>query len=252
MKIIPLSEGAFTVDKSKKFVPFNTGTDDLRQRSEGSLLVEVQPFAIITVKDVLLLDTGLGFEENGELALHRHLIDAGIQPSSVTKILISHLHKDHSGGISKKNKTNNLYELSFPNASYHMQKKELQYAFEKGFPSYVTEELEILKTSPNVILSDGDGVLDGYIRYEMTGAHCPYHQVFWIEENNEKVFFGGDVAPQLLQMKSRFIAKYDYDGKKCMELRRQWWQQGEKEKWTFLFYHDIRTPIAIPVPAEQI
>jgi hypothetical protein len=44
-------------------------------------------------------------------------------------------------------------------------------------------------------------------------------------------------------MKSRFIAKYDFDGKKCMELRQQWWQQGQDEKWTFLFYHDIKTPV---------
>jgi len=28
-----------------------------------------------------------------------------------------------------------------------------------------------------------------------------------------------------------------------MELRQQWWQQGEAENWTFLFYHDINTPI---------
>jgi glyoxylase-like metal-dependent hydrolase (beta-lactamase superfamily II) len=190
-----------------------------------------------------LLDTGLGFEENGMLQLHNNLITAGIQPSSVTKILMSHLHKDHSGGISKKNSSNNLYEISFPNATYYLQKKELDFAFEKGFPSYITDELEILKTASNIILLDGDGMLDNYIRYEMTGAHCPYHQVFWIEENNSTIFFGGDVAPQLQQMKSRFIAKYDYDGKKCMELRKQWWQQGEKEKWTFLFYHDIKTPI---------
>jgi glyoxylase-like metal-dependent hydrolase (beta-lactamase superfamily II) len=243
MKIIPLSEGAFTVDRSKKFVPFNTTTDDLQQRAAGSLLVEVQPFVIVTSKDVLLLDTGLGFEENGILHLHQNLIAAGIQPTSVTKVLMSHLHKDHSGGISKKNASSNLYEISFPNATYYLQKKELDFAFEKGFPSYITDELEILKSAPNIILLDGDGILDNYIRYEMTGAHCPYHQVFWIEENNEKIFFGGDVAPQLQQMKSRFIAKYDYDGKKCMELRKQWWQQGEKEKWTFLFYHDIRTPI---------
>jgi hypothetical protein len=43
-------------------------------------------------------------------------------------------------------------------------------------------------------------------------------------------------------MKSRFIAKYDYDGKLCMELRQKWWQQGQEEHWTFLFYHDIKTP----------
>ena len=44
-------------------------------------------------------------------------------------------------------------------------------------------------------------------------------------------------------MKNKFIAKYDYDGKLCMELRQKWWQQGELEKWTFLFYHDIKTPV---------
>jgi hypothetical protein len=28
-----------------------------------------------------------------------------------------------------------------------------------------------------------------------------------------------------------------------MELRKEWWQEGEKEQWTFLFYHDIKTPV---------
>ena len=61
MKVIPLSEGSFTIDKTKLFVPFNTNTDDLQKRPIGSLLVEVQPFAVVTTEDVLLLDTGLGF-----------------------------------------------------------------------------------------------------------------------------------------------------------------------------------------------
>ena len=62
MRIIPLSEGAFTVDKTKEFIPFDHATDDLQERATGSLLVEIQPFLVITEKDVLLLDTGLGFE----------------------------------------------------------------------------------------------------------------------------------------------------------------------------------------------
>jgi len=44
-------------------------------------------------------------------------------------------------------------------------------------------------------------------------------------------------------MKSKFVAKYDYDGKKCMELRQQWWQDGISKHWQFLFYHDIKTPV---------
>jgi glyoxylase-like metal-dependent hydrolase (beta-lactamase superfamily II) len=245
MTIIPLSEGAFTVGKSKKFISFDTEKDDLQKTETGSLLVEVQPFAVITTEDILVLDTGLGFENNGVLQIHQNLINAGIEPSKVTKVLMSHLHKDHSGGISKINNSSGKRELAFPNAKFYIQKQELQFAFEKGFPSYITEELECLKNNQQVILLEGDGIINGYIKYELTGAHCPFHQVFWIVDSGEKVFFGGDVAPQLQQMKHRFIAKYDYDGKKCMELRKQWWQQGQQEKWSFLFYHDIKTPIFV-------
>lgn len=243
MKIIPLSEGSFTIDKTKLFVPFNKTEDDLQERPTGSLLVEVQPFVVITPDDVLLLDTGLGFETGDTLQLHHNLMQAGINPGEITKVLLSHLHKDHSGGAARKDAQSGNRLLSFPQAKYYLQRRELDYAFEKGFPSYLTDELECLKNNEQVVLLDGDGVLDGYIKYAVSGAHCPYHQVFWIVEGGEKIFFGADVAPQLQQMKSRFVAKYDSDGKQAMELRQKWWKQGEEEKWTFLFYHDIKTPV---------
>ena len=242
MRIIPLSEGSFTIDKTKLFVPFDEVAHNLQDRPVGSLLVEIQPFVIITSKDILLIDTGLGFEKNGTLQLHANLMDAGINPSEITKVLMSHLHKDHAGamGIEKDGLGS---RLSFMNATYYVQRTELAFAFEKGFPSFITDELECLRNSPQVVLLEGNGMIDDYITYEITGAHSPHHQVFWIKENDEIIFFGGDDVPQLQQMKHRFVAKYDFDGKKAMELRREWWERGEKEKWTFLFYHDIKTPV---------
>jgi glyoxylase-like metal-dependent hydrolase (beta-lactamase superfamily II) len=242
MKIIPLSEGSFTIDNSKLFIPFDQEKDQLQKRTTGSLLVEIQPFAVISDKDIILLDTGLGFQKENQLQIHFNLMASGIQPAQVTKVLISHLHKDHAGGICITDNLTGIKTPAFPNASYYIQKKEFEYALEKGFPSYITNEFGCLERSPKVIFLDGDGVIDGYIRYEMTGAHCPYHQVFWIEEGGETIFFGGDVAPQLQQMKNRYVAKYDFDGKKCMELRRQWWEEGRSRGWDFLFYHDINTP----------
>lgn len=245
MKIIPLSEGSFTIDKTKLFVPFNEDKDELQERPVGSLLVEVQPFAVITEKNVLLLDTGLGFTNNdGEIQLHQNLLNAGIDPASVTKVLLSHLHKDHAGGVSKEDKLTSHSSLSFPNATYYLQERELDFAFEKGFPSFIPAELAALREASNVVLlNDDTGVIDNYIHYQITGAHSPHHQVFRVKENDEIIFFGGDDAPQLQQMKHRFAAKYDFDGKKAMELRREWKERGEKEGWTFLFYHDIKHPV---------
>ena len=244
MKIIPLSEGAFTIDATKKFVPFNKAKDDLQQRTAGSLLVEIQPFALITSKDIIILDTGLGFSNpDGTLQIHQNLLNNGIGPMEVTKVLLSHLHKDHAGGIYKNDEILKQKFLSFPSATYYVHRDEMEFALKKGSPSYRISDFDGLQNSDQVVLLEGDGKIGDYISYHVTGAHSPFHQVFWIEDDGQKVFYGGDVAPQLQQMKNKFIAKYDFDGRKCMELRQDWWEQGREEKWTFLFYHDIKTPV---------
>ena len=243
MKIIPLSEGSFTVDRTKAFIPFDEAKDKLSDRPGGSLLVEVQPFVVVTESDVLLLDAGLGFrDQNGVLQIHQNLMDNGINPSDITKVLMSHLHKDHSGGVSCSDESNGERRLSFPSAKYYIQRQELEFALSEHSSSYIKKELDCLKDSSHVELLQGNGTIDNYITYEMTSAHSRYHQVFWIRENDHTVFFGGDDAPQYQQMKSRYVAKYDYNGKKCMQLRHEWWETGQKEKWAFLFYHDIKKP----------
>ena len=129
--IFPLSEGSFTIDKTKILVPFDEEKDDLKNRSAGSLLVEIQPFCLITHTDVLLIDTGLGYKKNGILQLHANLRAIGIQPEQVTKVLMSHLHKDHAGGVSSSNPFGHA-QLSFPNAAWFVQRREFDYAMDTG------------------------------------------------------------------------------------------------------------------------
>jgi glyoxylase-like metal-dependent hydrolase (beta-lactamase superfamily II) len=243
MKIIPLSEGSFTIGYDKVFMPFNEACDKLEDRSKGSLLVEVQPFCIITSRDIILLDTGLGYSNrDGVLQIHQNLMDAGINPLEVTKVILTHLHKDHSGGISKEDTVLGHRFLSFPQATYYVSAAELSYGLEKGAPSFTPKEFEILNSIPNIILLPESGEIDGYINHWQTGGHSPYHQAILIEEDGEKIFFGGDEAPQLKQLKTKYAAKYDNDPQRAMELRAQWLLEGTEKKWTFLFYHDIKTP----------
>jgi serine/threonine protein kinase len=127
MKVIPLSEGSFTIDHTKIFLPFDTAKDDLQERSRGSLLVEIQPFLVETKKDLILLDTGLGFSENGVLQLYNNLAVHGYSPSDITMVLMSHLHRDHAGGIAVQDSYSGLSHLSFPHADYFINKRELDF-----------------------------------------------------------------------------------------------------------------------------
>lgn len=235
-QIFPLSEGTFTVGRDKLFHPIDLSTEELNDRPTGSMLVEVQPFVVINDKDIILLDTGLGFSHpNGDNHLIANLAKHNILPEDVTKILMSHLHKDHAGGLNTD---------IFYNAQIYVYRNELEFAYEKGKPSYFPDELEKLTWADNVtFLEEEQGTIDGYIKYWHTDGHSPQHIVFLIDDADGPIFYGGDEAPQHKQMIVKYVAKYDYNGKKAMELREEWLEKGKQEQWKFLFYHDINTPM---------
>ena len=118
MKIFPLSEGSFTIDQTKVFIPFDVRSDNLNERPRGSLLVEIQPFLVVTDNDVILFDSGLGYSKHGVLQIIENLASAGFSSSDVTKVLMSHLHRDHAGGLIIKDTFSKKLFLTFPNANH--------------------------------------------------------------------------------------------------------------------------------------
>ncbi|MCH5689007.1 MBL fold metallo-hydrolase [Niabella sp. W65] len=165
----------------------------MADRNRGSLLVEIQPFVVITGNDIILLDTGLGLTgDDGQFQLYKNLRDNGINATDITKVVMSHLHKDHAGGLI------NPYtkQLAFENATYHIQKQELEYAMEIGSASYNTDLLELLQQADNLVLTEAEtGLIADGISYEVTGAHSKFHRVIWIREGDSTIFFGADDAP---------------------------------------------------------
>ncbi len=242
MQIVPLSEGEFTIGPDKIFRPFDAAVDILEDRPRGSLLVEVQPFLVVTGEDLLMFDTGLGFMgKTGRPQIHEALAQHGYSPGDVTKVLLSHLHKDHAGGLMYPGPGDALVP-TFPYATYYIYRPEADAALGAAGPSYHPDEISPLFDRGKVQWLEGqEGTIDGYIRWRHTGGHSPQHIVFLVEEEGEKTFFGGDEAPQYKQMRTRYMAKYDFDARRAAELRAAWAAQGAREGWTALFYHDIAT-----------
>ena len=242
MAVFSMSEGWYTVDEAMEITSVDENKSGSRT-NKPHVLISVQPFLVRTGQDIILLDSGLGYlNEHGLLRIHENLRELGLDPTEVTKILLSHLHRDHADGIYYLR--DGQLELSFPNAAIFVQEQELEFAISKGGKSYNVEKLKSLQRSSIIRPLNGNGEINEFIQYEVSGGHSPFHQVFIIKTLEEKLFFGGDVVPVPEQLLHKYIAKYDYDSATSALKRREYAERATKEGWRFLFYHSSTTPSA--------
>lgn len=236
MKIIPLKEGNFSTNETKDFTIL---TNENVETAKG-IKMSVQPFLIITHKDIILLDAGIGWKnDNGKTVISAIFEKENIHPNQVTKVLLSHLHKDHIETVISR--TENGFQATFPNAEIYIQKRELAFAMENtGSYSFDFDTLEKLIELENIVwMDDNKGNITDEISFEVVGGHTPFMQVFWIRENDETVFYGADDLPQESYLKYHLAYKSDFDGRKAMELRLKWQKEAIENHWKVLLYHDL-------------
>lgn len=240
--VYPLTEGTFTVDDSKVFIPFDAAKDEIKDRP-ASLLVDIVPFLIQTKKELVVIDPGLGMvSANGEYNIYENIAGKGFKPEDASIVLLSHLHKDHASGICYGKE--GAYNLMFPNARYYCQEQEMKAAFDsKDSPSYLLDKLDFLRHTSNLVYLNGDGSIDADIKYEVSGGHTQFHQVFIVQAGETTCFFGGDVLPQPKQLQMKFVAKYDYDGKEAAEKRIEYGKRAAAANWVLLFFHSAAMPM---------
>jgi len=87
----------------------------------------INAFLIKYENRFLLVDAG-AYELVGPTGgkLPQSLRTAGVQPEDITDVFVTHIHPDHSGGLmAGKTKV-------FPNATIHINRKEVDYWFDKS------------------------------------------------------------------------------------------------------------------------
>lgn len=141
-------------------------------------------FAIVRDGDVILYDTGIGFGNDWVDRTFDHntrdvrvaLREAGIDPSTVSMIVHSHLHFDHCG-----------QSRAFPGVPLIVQRAEREAAREPGYT--VPEWVDFPGASYQPI--DGDHDLGSGVRILLTPGHTVGHQSMIIENAAGPVVLAG-------------------------------------------------------------
>ena len=234
LHIHALPEGRFTVGLDKVFRPHTEGA----ALPTGSLFVSVSPFLVETPSETVLLDTGLGSwaEGRGVETLLDNLGRHGVAREAVDRVVLSHLHFDHSGGA--------IYDVqgewrpTFPNAEYVAQRAE---ATADGYRGRSAEArdlvLRTLDDAGQLVYLDGDGPVTDEIAAEVTGGHTGAHQLIRLRSGDLSAVFAGDILAGPSQVTRRFNAKYDVDGAASQAWRDRLNAEAAAEGRLLLFYH---------------
>ncbi|MFI5208348.1 MAG: MBL fold metallo-hydrolase, partial [Gemmatimonadales bacterium] len=200
-----------------------------------------------------LIDTGAGNKDDAKFldiygienggnptALEDAIRESGHAPDDVKWVINTHLHFDHAGGNTTKRPDGSI-GLSFPNATYVVQRGELAFAAtpnERIRASYLPPNFQPVVDAGRLLLIEGElDVLPG-IRAMPTPGHVPWHQSILIGSGGEHALFLGDMCPTSAHLPAPWIMGYDVEPLVTLATKKRVLKQAADEGWWLIFEHD--------------
>lgn len=199
---------------------------------------------------IALVDTGMGDKHDekfariydaGPFLLLNELARLGVLPEDVTDVFLTHLHFDHVGGAISRTEAGGL-ELTFPNATHHVQAAHWTWAYEspREGASFLAENLEPLEASGklNLLQPDDPSPLP-HTEIVVVDGHTRGQQLLLIRDGAEAVFFAGDLLPTAAHVPLLWIMAYDIAPLDTLAEKDPILARAAQEGWTVVFEHDV-------------
>ncbi|MEV4124374.1 MBL fold metallo-hydrolase [Nocardia sp. NPDC049707] len=190
------------------------------------------PLNVVVVRSgdrTVLIDAGLGveypdFPRAGQLA-HR-LEAAGIDPASVTDVVLTHLHMDHVGGLLADGLRGRLR----PDLRVHLAAAEAEFWASPDFSrtSIPPPVVDALRSAASRFLDEYRSQLRPFeAEYEVapgvlvsrTGGHTPGHSVVRLASGGDRLTFAGDAVFAVGFDSPEWINGFEHDPEAAARVR---------------------------------
>jgi glyoxylase-like metal-dependent hydrolase (beta-lactamase superfamily II) len=203
--------------------------------ADGKLTVPVGAFVVRTGVDIVLMDAGVGETDDDMFhgaALLDNLAAAGLAPSDITIVTVSHLHTDHFGWLECDGKS------VFSNARIRIGAADWKFfVVNNGGGRKRAARLRVVEEQVDLIDTDGVTVAAG-ITSRHTPGHTPGHTSFVISSGAERLIVLGDALhcpAQLSETEWEFL--YDTDRALAKRTREALVREAEEPNTALLPMH---------------
>jgi len=251
LELIPLLDGFFRLDGGAMFgtVPKVLWERRAPADAKNRILLGLRPL-VVRGAQTMIIDAGIGDKMDPKSReiygidraadLDASLAAAGLTAGDIEIVLATHLHFDHAGGFTARDRSGALAPR-FPNARYVVRTGEWEDAthpHERNRASYLPENFLPLMEAGVLDLVPGDAAIMPGVRVVRTGGHTMHHQIVFIESGGRTAVFAADLMPTAAHVSEPWIMAYDLYPMDTLAFKRQFVREAIARDFLVLFEHD--------------
>ena len=231
ISVTTILAGSAVRDKPQGIFGMNVSSEEFDAVSEANFISNeaaqfyFTPTVVQTGEETILFDTGLN-----AMGTTAALAQAGIAPEDVTKVVITHMHGDHIGGLLNEGAP------TFANASYITGRVEFDHwsaANNERFEGNVRPLADQFS-----FIEDGGSVASGITAMAAFG-HTPGHMAYMIESNGTQMLVTADMANHFVWSLGYpdWEVRFDMDKAAAAATRRRVLSMLAADKVAMIGYH---------------